>query len=306
MFSKRSHSSGEDTPRRRRVASSGESTNRVPLASGQYRRNQTLSSYKHATHDDSERQKAHTLTRQRRKLGGTLLIVFGAVVFLSLLLWQLIAQVHITSSTKQLAAPFESARYEEVVHQYFLLNPAQRLKFLLNEESLNSFAAAQLPELEAITLKGSPGIAEADFSVTFRTPVAGWQIHGQQYYVDASGVVFERNYYAAPDVQVVDESGVRPEQGIVVAGSRLLAFLGKIVTEVGERGYVVSRAVLPQDTTREMDIYVTATTTRVKLSIDRGAGEQAEDMQRALQYLQEHGQVPEYVDVRVEGRAAYR
>lgn len=301
MLPKRSKKQGEGVPRRRLS-----SDDRPPVSSEQFRRNQTLSSYKRETLDDSARQKAHTLHAQRRRLGGTLLIVFGAVVFLSLLLWQLVAQVHVTSSTKQLSTSFEASRYEDVVNQYFLLNPAQRLKFLLNEEALNSYVVSQLPELEAISLKGTPSIAEADFSVTFRTPVAGWQINSQQYYVDASGVVFEKNYYASPEVQVVDETGVRPEEGGVVAGSRLLGFLGRIVAEVGERGYTVTKAVLPQDTTREVDIYVTSTATRVKLSIDRGAGEQAEDMQRALTYLQEHGQTPEYIDIRVEGRAAYR
>jgi len=44
----------------------------------------------------------------------------------------------------------------------------------------------------------------------------------------------------------------------------------------------------------------------VRVSIDRGAGEQAEDLDRVVRYLAGKSVVPGYVDLRVEGRAFYQ
>lgn len=275
--------------------------------SGQFRRNQTLSSYRHNTPEESSRQKVHHLASQRRRIGGIFLLVATAAVLLLLLLWQLVAQVHITTSSKQLSAAFDATIYEESINRYLGLNPAQRLRFALNEDALSSYVSNELPEVEKLTLSGMPGVAQSNVAITFRTPVAGWQMNGKQYYVDANGVVFEKNYYTAPTVQIVDESGITPEQGSAsTVGSRLLGFLGRVVAQAEGRGYTVTKAVLPQGTTREVDIYFEGISPRVKLLIDRGAGEQMEDADRSLKYLQSRGVTPEYIDVRITGRAAYK
>jgi hypothetical protein len=312
MFGKNKKQSAP-VPRRRRISDDelGFSPAVAPTQpteqpAGQFRRNQTLSSYRHNTPEESSRQKAHTLAKQRRRLGGIFAIVAIAVVLLLLLLWQLIAQVNIRTSTKQLTQQFVAAPYEKIIDEYLGVNPAQRLRVALDETSLSQYVSSQLPEVEKLELTGSAGLAESNFSITFRTPVAGWQINGRQYYVDSSGVVFEKNYYQDPTVQIVDESGITPEQGVAVAGTRLLGFLGRIVAGAGERGYVVNRAVLPAETTREVDIFVEGKSTRLKFSIDRGAGEQVEDADRTLTFLSGRGVMPEYIDVRVAGRAAYR
>lgn len=311
MFNKRSSRGKEQVPRRRRIAQDTQNDTQLPGfaaegSSGQYRRNQTLSSYRHNTPEESSRQKVHQLASQRRKISGILLIVTIAVIALALLLWQLIAQVQITTSTKQLSGGFDTSRYEESINEYLNLNPAQRLRFALDEQSLSNFVSTELPEVEKLELSGTPGIARSNFAITFRTPVAGWQINDSQYYVDADGVVFEKNYYHAPAVQIVDESGISPEQGSAVIGGRLLGFLGRAVAQAQGRGYTIEKAALPQETTRQVDVYFAGNPTRVKLSIDRGAGEQLEDADRSIKYLQSRGVTPEYIDVRVAGRAAYK
>jgi len=314
MFSKRSSRGNEPVPRRRRVADDAQSAGAAPLKSqvpdapsgSQFRRNQTLSSYRHNTPEESTRQKAHHLAIQRRKLGGIFLIVAIAVVTLALLLWQLIAQVHVVTSTKQLSSSFVPAAYEQSINEYLSLNPAQRLRFALDEQALSNYVADELPEVEALSLSGSGGLAQSNFSVTYRTPVAGWQINSKQYYVDANGVVFEKNYYDAPVVQIVDESGVSPEQGSAVVGTRLLGFMGKVVALALGRGYSVTKAVLPAGTTRQVDVYFDGVPTFVKYSIDRGAGEQTEDADRSIKFLQSRGTTAQYIDVRVAGRAAYK
>lgn len=305
MIFKRSTKKGDVTPRRRQ-AIEDDSTLPAAATTSQYRRNQTLSSYKYNTPDESSRQKAHHLAKQRRKLSGIFLVVLAAVVFLILLLWQLVAQVSITTSTKQLNQTFEVAKYEELINEYLAVNPAQRLRFALNEQSLSGFVSSKLPEVEKLELSGTPGIAQGNFAITFRTPVAGWIINGKQYYVDADGIVFEKNYYESPSVQIVDESGISPELGAATVGDRMLGFLGRVVAQAKGRGYSVTRAVLPANTTRQLDIFVEGSDTRIKLSVDRGAGEQIEDADRVLKYLATQGAKPQYIDVRVPGRAAYR
>lgn len=312
MFFKRSSRGNEPVPRRRRIAedelSAGAPASVQPptTTSGQFRRNQTLSSYRHNTPEESSRQKVHHLALQRRKIGGLFLIVMIGAVLLMLLLWQLIAQVHVTTSTKQLASRFQTDIYEKSVNEYLGLNPAQRLQFALNEDALSKYVSAELPEVESLRLSGSSGIAQSNISITFRTPVAGWQINNKQYYVDADGVVFEKNYYNAPVVQIVDESGVNPEQGSTIVGTRLLGFMGRVVAEAQGRGYSVSKAVLPAGSTRQVDVYFDTIPTYVKFSIDRGAGEQTEDASRSLKFLASRGTTAQYIDVRVAGRAAYK
>src|SRR6218665_3216260 len=136
MFSGRSKKPSAEVPRRRRIVEDDlTDLGRLGTSSGnQFRRNQTLSSYRHNTPEESSRQKVHHLALQRRKISGLFLIVAIAVVALTLLLWQLIAQVHVVTSTKQLSSSFNSALYEKSINEYLGLNPAQRLRFALNEQ----------------------------------------------------------------------------------------------------------------------------------------------------------------------------
>lgn len=308
MFPKRSSRGKEPVPRRRRVADDefDAGAPKTPSSTNQFRRNQTLSSYRHNTPEESSRQKAHHLTIQRRKMGGIFAIVAVIAVLLILLLWQLVAQVHVTTTTKQLSGTFDASIYEDAVNEYLNVNPAQRLRVSLDEAALSRFVAEGLPEVERLELSGSSGVAQSNFTITFRTPVAGWQINGNQYYVDASGVVFQQNYYDTPAVQIVDESGVSPEQGSAIVGTRLLGFLGRVVAEAQGRGYSAVKAILPAGTTRQVDVYFEGKPTYVKFSIDRGAGEQMEDADRSMSYLQSKNVSAQYIDVRVAGRAAYR
>jgi len=304
MISFGSKKPSQEVPRRRR------SDEAVPTeqsrSSTQYRRNQTLSGVSQKSMAESPRGQAHQLTIQRRKIGGLFGIVLIAVILLTLLISQFMAQVSVTSSTKQLSSAFKGEEYEKVVDNYLGLHPAERLRFALNEQALSSYVSAALPEVKSIEVSGIKDIVDTQFAVTFRQPVAGWQINGNQFYVDDAGIVFETNYYDAPTVQIVDETGISPEEGATVAGSRLLGFLGKVVSQVGERGYVVTQALLPVGMTRELDIQLKDIPTRIKLSTDRGAGEQVEDLTRALAYLKSKNLNPEYIDVRVSGRAAFK
>ena len=304
MFPFSSKKSSNDVPRRRRFEEQDISDQ--PRSSMQYRRNQTLSGVQRNAVTESPRGKAHHLAIQRRKIGGLFALVVAAVIILAILITQLMAQITVASSTQQLTTSFSGEAYEQAINDYLGLHPAERLRFALNQDALSEYVSSVLPEVEAVKVSGVKNIVDTQFSITFRKPVAGWQINGNQSYVDSNGVVFETNYYEAPGVQIVDESGINPEEGTTVAGGRLLGFLGRVVAQTEGRGYTVTQAILPVGMTRELDIQLKDISTRIKLSTDRGAGEQVEDMDRALKYLQSRNVNPQYIDVRVSGRAAYQ
>lgn len=273
----------------------------------QFRRNQTLSQARHSADEpQSERARYHQLAARRRKAFAILGLVFGVLILLGLLLTQFTGQLSVTRSTEPLSQPVDASRYEAIITDYLGLNPVERLRFTLNEERLTSYVAASAPEVLAVSLSGTTGVIQSDFTVTLRKPLAGWQINGRQYFVDASGVVFDKNYYANPTVQIIDQSGASPDQGQTVASSRLLSFVGRVVALSEQGSRVVTEAILPVGTTRQLEFKLEGIQPFVKMTIDRGAGEQVEDMSRALDYLAQQNIGAEYLDVRVEGRAAYR
>jgi hypothetical protein len=276
------------------------------LSNSQFRRNRTWSGIVRETPEVSARAKVHHLARQRRKVGSMLVLILIGIGLLALLLTQITAKIIITSASTSVSTAVDGEVYEKVINDYLGVHPAERLRFVLNEQELSDYAATVAPEVASIDQTGSENIVETRFSITFRQPIAGWQINGRQFYVDDHGVVFEKNYYKAPTVQIIDESGLSPEQGSTVASARFLSFVGRVVGLSKDRGYVVREAILPSGTTRQLEIRIKGIAPRVKLSIDRGAGEQVEDMARALNYLTERKIKPSYVDVRVSGRAVYR
>ncbi len=311
LFQKKS-----DTPRRRQADLKNTPTRQVsPSAQNDmFRRNRTLtgstsnqlSNNHHDTNLQSPRTHAHNLALRRRKVGGILIIVIIGGAVLYWLLSQFTAQVNIVVSDTTLSRPLKAESYASVISKYLDLNPMARLRFGLDKQGLTSYLIRVMPEVASVSQDSgvSPGIT--NFTLTMRRPVAGWSLGGKQYFVDANGVAFEQNYFGNPDVQIVDNSGVSVQQGSAVASNRFLGFVGRIVSLAQGYGYKVTQAVLPLGTTRELEVTISNVTPKVRLSIDRPAGEQAEDMNNALKYLAAKGGNPTYVDVRVSGKAFYQ
>lgn len=274
----------------------------------QFRRNQTMSGVRRAatTEAVSPRSKVHHLTRQRRKVSGILLIVLLGISVLAILLTQMTAKVLISSSTSNLTSSIDGQQYEKIINDYLGVHPAERLRFLLDEQELSEYVSVATPEVASVQQDGVRNIVETRFAITFRQPLAGWQINNRQYYVDTHGTVFEKNYFQPPSVQIIDESGISPEQGSTVASARFLSFVGRVVGLSKDSGYEVVEAILPTGATRLLEIRLKDVGPLVKLSIDRGAGEQVEDMIRVLRFLQSRGESPSYIDVRISGRAVYQ
>jgi len=294
-----------NVPRRRR--DDADSRARETSEPG-FRRNQTLRSSRLPSSNalPSDRNKAHRLVSRQRRIGAILGLVLLIIGLLFLLLSQFTARVVVTGASQPLSRPLDTTRYEQYVTDYLGINPVERFRFVLNDKALSDYVASRSPEIASVRLSGVAQLTDSRFSVDLRQPVAGWQINNSQLYVDNRGVVFSENFFDIPSVQIVDQSGISPEQGTAVASTRLLSFVGLIVTRAGESNLTVSSASLPTGTTRQVEVRLKDVVPFVRFTIDREAGEQVEDMNRVLRFLQTQGQSAEYIDVRVQGRAVYR
>ncbi len=264
-----------------------------------------LSATHHQTDLQSPRTHVHHLALRRRKIGTILLIVLTAAAIILWLLTQLTARVVVSVSDTTISRPVDTTMYQKAINDYLGINPVSRLRFAMNQSDLSDYLSQTLPEVANVEQVGLSTIGESDFFVTIRKPVAGWKIDNKQYFVDAKGVAFERNYYSNPSVQIVDDSGATLQQGATVASNRFLGFVGRVVALSGERGYTVVQAILPAGTTRQLEIRIKDVAPLVRLSIDRPVGEQIEDMSRSLGYFVGR-ETPKYIDVRVSGKAFYK
>lgn len=309
LFSKKQ----SDVPRRRSIENTG--ANRSPSMPTIFKRNRTLTGstsnqlngINSKTDLESPRIYAHKLSIIRRKISGILLIVVVSMIPIWILISNLTVSVNVSSSDVSISKPIDKVKYEKIIQNYLDINPMSRLAFLLDQTDLNAYISLQLPEVSSVTQNNSISIGVSNFAITLREPVAKWQINNKYYYVDSKGIPFEVNYYSDPPVQIVDNSGISVKISTkAIASNRFLSFVGRVVYLAKAGGYTVTQAILPNDTTRELQIKLKECNYIVKLSIDRPAGEQVEDMIAAVRYFTNHGQSPQYIDVRVSGKAFYK
>ena len=310
IFSKK-HS---DVPRRRMQA--GKLAERATESSLEeryaFRRNRTItgsvaSSVSSANESSAQlksaRVQAHELSNKRRHIGVTLLIVLMGCAALFSLIAQFTAVAVVKTGDSSVKL---DASYEEIVQSYLMSRPIERLRFLTNTNQLNDFVQSKAPEVADVHVGGSAGFGKSTFTLTMREPIAGWSINGRQQYVDATGTAFTHNHFASPSVQIVDNSGIQVAAGQAVASNRFLGFVGRAVGLAKTGGYNVRQVIIPAGTTREVELRVEGVSYPIKFSVDRSAGEQTEDMARVIKYLQARTINPEYIDVRIAGKAFYK
>lgn len=100
--------------------------------------------------------------------------------------------------------------------------------------------------------------------------------------------------------QIIDESG----RGQI--STRMKEYMVQLEEDFRELGYTVTKITLPVATSRELYIDLAGETTYFKVSMDRDAAVTAEDAVRMMQYLRDKDLHPEYVDVRIDGKAYYK
>jgi len=306
--------SNADLPKRRR---SDVETERLSNdeRSQQYtfRRNRTLTgsvSSKVTTTNEanatmkSPRVQTHILTQRRRHIGLILTLVATIVGALTVLIWQFTASVTVRAAGD--ASLQLDPVYAQAIETYLTEQPVERLRFVINMNHLTKYLQSVAPEVASVENRGYVSFGTTQFAVTMRKPIAGWNVNGKQRYVDTTGTSFARNYFTSPAVQIVDKSGIQVAAGQAVASNRFLGFVGQIVGLAQRQGFTVSQVIIPPSTTRQVELRLKGVGYPVKLSIDRPSGEQIEDMARAIDWMAKRKQTPQYIDVRVSGKAYYR
>lgn len=280
-----------------------------------FRRNQTITSastYNSSktnniqSNSESTRTHVHKLVNHRRKIFSIFIIVFILVVSIWLLISNFTAGVRIVIKDTNISKTIELSPYEKAIQDYLHINPMGRLRFLLDEAGLSEYISNKLPEVKSVFQEDNFGFGKTTFSLKMRYPLAGWKMSEKQYYVDSKGIPFEKNYYSTPKVQIIDESGISVQPGTIAVSKKFLSFVGRVVSLSDSSGYSVSKAVIPVNTIRILELYIENNNYPIRLSIDRGAGEQVEDMANTVKYLNMHNIVPNYIDVRVSGKAFYK
>ncbi len=254
----------------------------------------------------SPRVQAHHLRKHRRRLALVLLAVLAVSGGLFWLVYQSVAGVRVTIDSP--IPPTETKLYEQKIQDYLNGHLFERNRATLNTAGLVEYLQDNgLPEVAGATVAPQPvGIGVSAITVTTRQPVVSWKTGPTQLFVDGQGVAFQRNYYDPPTVEVVDETGIQAVDNKVLASDRFLGFIGRTVSQLQTQGFTASKVVLPASTTRQLQVSVEGLPYPIKFSVDRSAGEQAEDAARAIRHLTARGVTPEYIDVRVPGKAYYK
>jgi hypothetical protein len=254
----------------------------------------------------SPRTKAHHLSQKRNKIARLLLVILATVALLAFLVSQFSAEPVVVVNNQNSSPEFKD-KYKTAINDYMKNNPASRLQFLMNDQALSSYVSSEISEVKSIRqIDDGDSLGQTVFEVETRLPLASWVIGDKKYYVDAQGVAFEMNYFEEPSVEIVDDSGISSEEYGVLASNSLLGFVGRVVSLSTQKGIEIERATLPPDKTRQVDFKIKDYKPYIKMAVDRPANNQVEDMSRAVKYMKGQGTIPEYIDVRVSGKAFYR
>lgn len=304
-------------PARRRAGSASatsDDTSGGALDQYAFRRNRTLtgslvSHVESATEDNAElrskRVQTHTLHAHRKHLS---LYLFGSVCIIALLGWIIYQSIATPQVIADTSVVIDQRLYNQKIQDYLNANPLQRLRVTVDTGALATYLQMNgMPEVASVNSTVTrTGFGSSSFTLVFRKPVVVWKTGSTKLYVDDEGNAFTRNYYADPQVEVIDQTGIEAQDNQVLASERFLSTIGRIIGKMKAQGYTVTKVILPANTTHQLLVSIEGLGFPVKFSIDRSAGEQAEDAARAIKYLQSKNISPEYIDVRVSGKAFYK
>lgn len=288
-------------------------TPRIPQKEASFRRSTTLtgstSSAVKAAGEERAALKSERLVRQELKrkqrrimsiLFMTICVVFAIYYLLSQFIFSVVA-VNYQNGIFITQPP--TSQYIESINEYLRKNPGERFTFSLSDGNVRTYLQSKYPEILDVE-----NIDAKSFTISLRQPVAAWSIPGgKKNFVDKDGETFSRNVYNEPPVRVNDTTGASAISGNVVASKSFLRFLGRIVSLTNQSGVgTVSEATLPPNTTREIDVRLEGRDYLVKLHTDRDPAQEVEDLKRVDQYLIQKGIKPQYIDLRISGKAYYK
>ncbi len=251
------------------------------------------------------RVKIHQLHAVRRRLVirlvalGVMIAIFGYLL-----------SSYVGLSKVALIAPLppkniSTDTYTATIHNYFNGRPFEQFIFSLNDQQLSAYVTDKHNEVANVTLNHI-STGSFVFDVTLRKPLLVWKTNHSQVYIDASGTSFSLNAYAEPGLSVIDNSGIKTDDGAIASG-QFIRFLGQLVAAINQRniGQVVQISI-PANTTRELDVRLEGRGYDIKTNIDRDPLQEVEDITHVIAYLEGKGLTPKYIDVRVSGKAFYQ
>ncbi len=269
-----------------------------------YRRNRTMTDRSDLP-EVSERAKIHRVRQLRSRVGAALLVVVTCVGFGAIGVMQYSGSIAVVSSSTELVNTVDTETYERIFTVYYTEHPLERFRFATDHNRLLSFLQQEAPEVQSVKPAGMQEIGVSKYEIGIRRPVASWTVDDRRYYVDAEGVTFTKNYYQEPSVRVIDNSGAAISQGAAIASSRLLSFVGRVVSLAEANSVAISSIEIPTQSMRQVSIKGKGMPS-VRMTVDRPVEVQVNDMVQALRYFERRSQKPSYIDVRVEGKAFYR
>jgi hypothetical protein len=249
------------------------------------------------------RLQTHELHQLRNRVLRVLAVLVIGIVILSWLVSTYVATVQIRSL--QPGGKLATTDYQNTILDY--KHPLERFGFAINRKQLASDMQTLHPEIASIDVDNNWYGGGTQFVAQFRRPVLAWETGGKRFYVDAKGVAFQYDHFGGSYVSVSDQSGISPSvSGGTVASNRFIQFLGKMVGAVntGGKGSVVE-VIIPAST-READLKLQGRGYPIKTHIDRDPLQQAQDILTTLKYFDDKKLTPQYVDVRVAGKAFYK
>lgn len=253
----------------------------------------------------TERLKAHELHQLRKRIVRILAVVLVLIGILGYFVASYARTIVIEYSQAGLSANKQT--YAAAVEEYFARHPLERFGFALNRKQFAQELAVTRPELKSIDVDRNWYGGSRAFVFGFRKPILRWDSGGKTFYVDGQGVAFGYDYFGGKYVKVSDQSGISPtDNGGEIASNRLIAFLGKMVgaVDAGDKGKVTD-IIIPAST-REIDLKLEGRGYIVKTHTDRDPLGQAQDIIATIKWLDDKKIKPEYIDVRVPGKAFYK
>lgn len=321
FFSKNKRAGEAELPRRR--SSRQEPLRKPKLMAGQddytFRRSRTLigslsssveSAGAHRPDLKSDRLKLHELHAHRRLVQTSLAVSLLLILFTLFLISNSVTMartVHLTTSDVPAA---DTDKYAKTLEQYLNSRPLQAFLVTLDQAQLTKMMQLEHPEIESVEVRnGLMGMSGGVIEYRFREAVAVWQIGDSRFYVDENGTAFTRYYGADPELRVEDDSGYVPRGNndqAPVASKRFIGYLGQMLGAIRiQQVGAVERIVIPASA-RQFDVYLEGRAYPIKTHVDRDPYAQVEDMKHALNYLDKKARTPQYLDVRVEGKAYYK
>lgn len=196
--------------------------------------------------------------------------------------------------------------YSQTIYHYFDNHPFERFGVFLRATELETAFTQMHSEVRSVAVERDWYGGNVRFNITFRQPILSWQAGNKQFFVDAQGIAFQYNHFDPVALAITDQSGIPPDEKGVVVSARFLRFLGQLVAAINGYGLGAVEVVIIPATPREIDMKLQGREYLIKTNTDRDAGQQAEDIANALQYLDRKNIKPQYIDVRVAHRAFYR